>query len=59
MLIETYEGIEPGSTRVDAQSHNELGYLLNRGELEALAGDYELSIEFFEKAQTLQTNIQT
>jgi tetratricopeptide (TPR) repeat protein len=48
ILIDTYDADDP-----DSAGANELDYLVNRGELEALAGDFETSIEFFERARLL------
>jgi CRP-like cAMP-binding protein/TolB-like protein len=38
---------------------NDLEYLVNRGELEALAGDFETSIEFFERARALTSDMES
>jgi adenylate cyclase len=37
---------------------NDLEYLVNRGELEALAGDFETSIKFFERARALTSDME-
>jgi CRP-like cAMP-binding protein/class 3 adenylate cyclase/TolB-like protein/Flp pilus assembly protein TadD len=48
ILIENWDAEEP-----DSAGANDLEYLVNRGELEALAGGFETSIEFFERARLL------
>lgn len=54
ILIDIYNAVKPNSTGAKSQGYlTDLGYLVNRGELEALAGDFESSIEFFERARLL------
>jgi TolB-like protein/Tfp pilus assembly protein PilF len=48
LLMDKWGVSDPGSTEV-----NSLDYLVNRGELEALVGDLNTSVEFFEKARLL------
>jgi adenylate cyclase len=57
LLIDYYDAVEPDSTW--ANSHlglNGLDYLVNRGALEVLAGDFETSVEFFERARLLASD---
>ncbi len=54
ILIDSYNVTKPDSTGAKTDGYlTDLDYLVNRGELEALAGDFESSIEFFEKARLL------
>ena len=48
ILIDNWKADDP-----DSVGANDLSYLVNRGTLEALAGDFESSIEFFERARLL------
>jgi len=49
ILIDTYDAVEADSRGY----YRVLDYLVNRGVLEALAGDFKRSIEFFERARLL------
>ncbi len=48
ILIDHFNASDPNSVKA-----NSLHYLVNRGELEALAGNFGTSIEYFERAQLL------
>jgi len=53
-LINAYDGVDSLSSLTGFRSFlNIRDYLLNRGVLEALAGDFDSSIEFFEQARLL------
>ena len=51
LLIDTWGGDDQ-----DPKEAHKLEFLVNRGELEALAGDYGLAVEFFEQAWSLTSN---
>lgn len=54
LLINFYGADEPDSAGASHGGYsNALDYLVNRGTLEALAGDFERSIDFFERARLL------
>jgi adenylate cyclase len=54
ILINAYDGVESRSSLTGFRSFlNIRDYLLNRGVLEALAGEFDRSIEFFEQARLL------
>ncbi len=50
ILIDNWNADDP-----DSVGANDLSYLVNRGTLEALAGDFESSIEFFRKSPVADT----
>jgi tetratricopeptide (TPR) repeat protein len=54
VLIDAYEGVESHSGLTNFRSFlNIRDFLVNRGVLEALAGEFDTSIELFERAQSL------
>ena len=53
LLADEWDAAEPG-----AAGANDLNYLVNRGVLEALSGNFELALEFFEKAQLLTVDVE-
>ena len=54
VLIDAYDGVESHSGLTSFRSFlNVRDYLVNRGVLEALAGEFDTSIEFFERARSL------
>jgi adenylate cyclase len=62
VYIEEYDRVRQlvidvwGGDGQDSDSMKNLNYLVNRGEIEALAGDFKTSIEFFERASVLMLN---
>ncbi len=54
LLIDAYDAVEADSAGADSHGlYRLLDYLVNRGVLEALAGNIERSIEFFDRARVL------